>query len=318
MMPDNYPKSGEKTIQIIRSVVTEGVRPSPCFIIIGGMDTGRIIPIDQARITLGRDLTCTVVLGEDGVSRFHAEVELDASENAVLRDLGSTNGTFVNGIKIQEVRLNRGDKVFLGQWTILKYELYDRIEATYQKQIYESSIRDGLTGIYNRKYFNQRLLSDLSFAKRHALWFTLMIFDLDHFKNINDTFGHQAGDQVLKNVATSVCSMIRTEDIIARYGGEEFAIIAPGTDYAGGLKLGQRVLARVENDTETVATRPPGSKIKVTVSIGFATVKPGTAVEPAKLIAIADENLYTSKNEGRNCSTGSLMEESEPEETRVP
>jgi two-component system, cell cycle response regulator len=241
---------------------------------------------------------------------------MNAAGKPVLRDLGSTNGTFVDGIRIQEAELNKGDKVFLGQWTILKYELYDRIEAAYQRQIYESSIRDGLTGVYNRKYFNQRLLSDLSFAKRHNLWFTLMIFDLDHFKNINDTFGHQAGDQVLKNVAASVHAMVRTEDIICRYGGEEFAIIAPGTDYEGGLKLGQRLLARVENETETPSARSGGA-IKVTVSIGFATVRPETVLEPAKVIAIADENLYTSKNEGRNRSTGSMMELSGPEETRI-
>ena len=188
-MEDSSRKNGEKTIQIIRSVVAEQMRPNPCFVIIGGIDTGRIIPIDRAGITLGRDPGCTVVLGEDGVSRFHAEVTLDSSGNVLLRDLGSTNGTFVDGVKIQEANLNKGDKVFLGQWTILKFELYDRIEAAYQKQIYESSIRDGLTGVYNRKYFNQRIISDLSFAKRHLLWFTLMIFDLDHFKNINDAFG---------------------------------------------------------------------------------------------------------------------------------
>ena len=108
--------------------------------------------------------------------------------------------------------------------------------------------------------------------------------------------------------------MIRTEDIISRYGGEEFAIIAPGTDYEGGLKLGQRVLARVEN--ETSATGQGNATIKVTVSIGFATVKPGTALEPANVIAVADENLYTSKNEGRNRSTGSLVDQPGPEETR--
>ena len=197
-MTGSSSKNGEKTIQIIRSVVADKMQPDPCFVIIGGMDTGRIIPIDKKGITLGRDQKCTVVLGEDGVSRFHAEVAMNAAGKLLLRDLGSTNGTFIDGIGIQEAELNKGDKVFLGQWTILKYELYDRIEAAYQKQIYESSIRDGLTGVYNRKYFNQRLLSDLSFAKRHNLWFTLMIFDLDHFKNINDTFGHLAGDQVLK------------------------------------------------------------------------------------------------------------------------
>jgi diguanylate cyclase (GGDEF)-like protein len=305
VMTDNSGKSGEKTIQIIRSVVAGQMHQEPCFVIIGGMDTGRIIPISEGKINLGRDPRCAVVLGEDGVSRFHAEVTRDATGSVVIRDLGSTNGTFVDGVKIQESRLNEGDKIFLGQWTILKYEVYDQIELAYQKQIYESSIRDGLTGIYNRKYFNQRIVSDLSFARRHNLWFTLMIFDIDHFKRVNDSFGHLAGDQVLKRVATSVHSMIRTEDVISRYGGEEFAIIAPGTDYGGGVKLGQRVLALVENETAAVSS---GKTVKVTVSIGFASVAPGVAAEPADAIALADENLYKAKQEGRNRAAGSLLD----------
>jgi two-component system, cell cycle response regulator len=310
-MPENRQNIGDKTIQISKSMVAEKMRQETqkraCFVIIDGIEAGRIIPLDPVKITLGRDPECSVVLGDDSISRFHAEVELQGPENAVIRDLESTNGTFVGGERIRETRLSKGDKVLLGRRTILKFELYDQIEETYQKQIYESSTRDGLTGVYNRKYFNQKIISDLSFARRHKLWFTLIIFDLDHFKKINDTFGHKTGDEVLKNITASVQSLIRSEDVIARYGGEEFAVIAPGTNYEGGCTLGQRIRKKVENETVTAADGS-GKSINVTVSVGFATLTPGILMEPADLIAAADKCLYEAKRGGRNCVIGSLIE----------
>ena len=189
----------------------------------------------------------------------------------------------------------------------MKFEIHDQIEENYQKQIYESSLRDGLTGVCNRRYFNQRIVSDLSFARRHGLWFTLMVYDFDHFKNINDTFGHQTGDQVLICVSDAVLSIIRTEDVLARYGGEEFAVIAPGTNDKGGLELARRVLKRVESMT-VIAADGSNRTIKVTVSIGTASVTPGIAAEPDRVISVTDRNLYEAKRGGRNRVTGSVIE----------
>ncbi|MBN2188502.1 MAG: GGDEF domain-containing protein [Chitinispirillaceae bacterium] len=301
---------GEKTVQISKpATVFEQLRitaPSKAYlVIIGGMDIGSVIPVDQPKVTLGRALECTVVLQDESVSRVHAEI-LQRENGAVIRDLGSTNGTFIAGQRIREAALNQGDKVLLGRRTVLKYEIYDQVDATYQKKLYESSTRDGLTGVYNRRYFNQRIVSELSFAKRHLLWLTLMIFDLDHFKKINDVFGHHNGDRVLIGVTDAVSSILRTEDILARYGGEEFAIIAPGTSYDGGMALGQRVRQRVENEM-VFASDSADKAMKTTVSIGVVTVAQGTAVEAAAVISAADKNLYEAKSGGRNKVVCSLI-----------
>jgi two-component system cell cycle response regulator len=311
-MSDNTCDSdGEKTVQIKRpSTVFEQMRvtlPSKAYlVIIGGMDMGSVIPVDQPRITLGRASECTVVLQDESVSRVHAEVVQHETEKILIRDLGSTNGTFVGGQRITETALKKGDKVLLGRQTLLKYEIYDQLDAAYQKKIYESSTRDGLTGIYNRRYFNQRIASELSFARRHSMWLSLLIFDLDLFKKINDLYGHQNGDQVLLGVTDTVSSILRTEDLLARYGGEEFAIIAPGTSYEGGLALGQRVRQRVENEA-IIPDEGSGKVIKTTVSIGVTSVAPGFAGEPTAVIAAADANLYEAKQSGRNKVVCSLL-----------
>jgi two-component system cell cycle response regulator len=310
-MPDlSCDSGGEKTVQISKpATIFEQLRitaPSKAYlVIIGGMDMGSVIPVDQPKVTLGRAPECTIVLQDDSVSRVHAEI-IQRENGAVIRDLGSTNGTFIGGQRIKEAALNQGDKVLLGRRTILKYEIYDQVDAAYQKKLYESSTRDGLTGVYNRRYFNQRIVSELSFAKRHLLWLTLMIFDLDHFKKINDLFGHHNGDRVLTGVTDAVSSILRTEDILARYGGEEFAIIAPGTSYDGGMALGQRVRQRVENEV-MFASDSADKAMKTTVSIGAVTVAQGAAVEAPAVISAADKNLYEAKSEGRNRVVCSLL-----------
>jgi diguanylate cyclase (GGDEF)-like protein len=311
-MSENPIIFGDKTVQISRSATAavqlrQTAPKKPCFVIIGGMDMGSVIPLDQPKITFGRDPQCTAVLRDDGVSRIHAEAIPQGTESVIIRDRGSTNGTYVDGRRIKEAVLNEGDKVLLGRRTILKFEIHDQVEENYQKQIYESSLRDGLTRVCNRRYFNQRIVSDLSFARRQRLWFTLIVYDFDHFKNINDSFGHQTGDQVLIGVSDAVSSIIRTEDVLARYGGEEFAIIAPGTNYQGGLDLAGRVLQRVEKLT-IVAADGSDRIIKVTVSIGTASVTPGSAVEPDRVISLTDRNLYEAKHGGRNRVVGSLIE----------
>ena len=311
-MPDNSGDNGlEKTVQIKRpSTVFEQMRltlPSKAYmVIIGGMDMGCVIPLDQPRITLGRAPECTIVLQDESVSRVHAEVVQRETEGVLIRDLGSTNGTFLGGKRITESVLRKGDKVLLGRQTILKYEIYDQLDAVYQKKIYESSTRDGLTGVYNRRYFNQRIVPELSFTRRHSIWLTLLIFDLDNFKKINDVYGHQNGDQVLVSVTGAVSSILRTEDLFARYGGEEFTIIAPGTNYEGGLALGQRVRQRVESEA-IIPEESSGKVIKTTVSVGVTAVAPGFAGEPAAVIAAADGNLYEAKHGGRNKVVCSLL-----------
>ncbi len=309
-MPSNPHKSLERTIQIDRSTIAEQMRnekqKKACFIVIGGLDVGSVIGLDEPVVTMGRDVDCKVVLKDDGVSRFHAEVRREGPDKVIIKDLGSTNGTFVAGERIDQAALTDGTKVLIGRRTILKFVFQDELEHSYQQQMYESSTRDGLTGIYNRKYFAQKLLTDLSFARRHQIFCTLAMFDIDHFKKVNDTYGHRAGDKVLIGVTEAVNKMIRTEDVLARYGGEEFAVIAQGTDFKGGAALGERIRECVAQQKVNIAK---GGELilQVTVSVGVATISPTKEIEPSAVVSAADANLYQAKNKGRNRVVATLV-----------
>jgi diguanylate cyclase (GGDEF)-like protein len=187
--------------------------------------------------------------------------------------------------------------VLLGRRTILKFVMQDNLDLLFQRQMYESSVRDALTGAFNRRHFDERIASELSYAKRHGVPVTLAMLDLDHFKKINDSWGHQAGDQVLQSVAWSLMTMLRQEDIFARYGGEEFVVIARGIAAPGGLALGERLRAEVER----MAVRTPqGERIPVTISVGVCIAPGGREVSPVELVRQADANLYAAKTSGRN------------------
>jgi diguanylate cyclase (GGDEF)-like protein len=246
---------------------------------------------------VGRDAECDGVIRDDGISRRHARVVREAPGEFVLEDLDSTNGVFVDGERIARHHLVDGEKVLLGRRTILKFVLQDRLDLMFQRQMYESSVRDALTGAFNRRHFDERIASELSFAKRHDMAVTLAMLDLDHFKKVNDSWGHQAGDQVLQSVAKTLIEMLRQEDVFARYGGEEFAVIARGITAQGGLALGERLRAEVER----MAIRAPqGDRIPVTISVGVCTASGGREAAAVDLLRQADVNLYAAKSSGRN------------------
>jgi len=248
---------------------------------------------------LGRDPICDVILSDDGISRGHAEVWLIAEERVLVRDIGSTNGTYVNGTRIKEVMLEEGGKILLGRRTILKFVLQDQIDEFYQRQMYESSVRDGLTKAYNRKFLDNQLASSTSFSRRHRLPLSFMIFDLDHFKQVNDTHGHVTGDLLLIAITAAVGRMIRAEDVFARYGGEEFAVLAMGIGAAGGRALAERIRQRVA-EVRVLSLDGEEEGVGVTVSIGVVTVPPSKVGEPPAIVAQADANLYLAKQQGRD------------------
>ena len=297
------PKETYETMQLDRSAVAKqigSITPKKaCFVVMGGVEVGRVIALDEPVITIGRDAQCAVVLQDDGVSRLHVEVRCEATDSVIVRDLGSTNGTFIGGKRIVEAKLHDGTKVLIGRRTILNFTFLDELEYNFQQQMYEMSTRDGLTGVYNRRYFSQRIITDLSFARRHQIPCTLVILDIDHFKKVNDTHGHRTGDQVLITVTEAIGNMIRKEDILARYGGEEFVVIAQGTDLVNGKALGKRIQLCVA-EQRTPALDDPNMVTKVTVSVGVATVPSDASVEADVLISTADANLYDAKRLGRN------------------
>jgi diguanylate cyclase (GGDEF)-like protein len=301
------------TMQLDRTAIVEALtveveeQKQACFVILEGLDVGRIVKITDTVSVIGRDPESTVHLRDDGISRHHAEVTRTGPSSLVIRDLDSTNGTFVGGKKVPQATLREGDKVLLGQRTILKFVLQDALEESYQRKMYESSTRDGLTGAYNRKYFTEKIVTDLSFARRHGLPFTLLMLDVDLFKRVNDTYGHPTGDRVLVEVTDSISGTIRTEDTLARYGGEEFAVIAQGTGGEGGGILAERIRKKIEA-ISFVSVDEPRTGFRVTVSIGVCTAPPRSKAPPEQILARADKNLYEAKETGRNRVVASEIE----------
>ena len=212
----------------------------------------------------------------------------------MLRDLGSTNGTYVNDELVDEYVLRDGDFIKVGR-CIFKFLVGSNIENAYHEEIYRLTTIDGLTQIFNKRYFVETLEREMGRAQRYRRQLSLIMFDIDHFKEINDNYGHLAGDHILRQLAATVQSRIRREDILARYGGEEFAIVLPELDRDNAITFAEKIRQLIENSVfEFEETRIP-----LTVSVGVSILSVD-ADSPETLIKFADENLYRAKDEGRN------------------
>lgn len=311
-MKDSTGRHLDRTMQLDRCTVAEHMRKvnisgqrRACFVILGGLDVGSVFFLEKRVTLIGRDPAGDLVIKDDGISRVHAEVKRLDGDRLHIKDLDSTNGVFVDGNRVQEAILNEGDKVLLGRRTILKFALYDEMEETFQQQLYESSTRDGLTSVFNRKYFDQKIISDVSFARRHRIPLSLLMLDVDFFKKVNDTYGHRTGDQVLVSVTAAIQEIIRTEDMLARYGGEEFVVLAQGTGLEGGSALGERIRKQVA--ASLICSLNDATEFRVTASIGVATLLPGVVATPEAVVSLADKNLYAAKEGGRNRVIGSAL-----------
>lgn len=171
-------------------------------------------------------------------------------------------------------------------------------EAQAHAQVERLAITDGLTGVYNHRRFQERLQEEFVRNSRHPEPFSILMVDLDYFKKINDTFGHPAGDAVLKIIAKLLVKMVRKLDVVARYGGEEFVVLLLKTDSMQAWQMAERIRKAIES----APLDWQGQKIDVTVSIGVAS-QPEDATQREELIACADKALYSSKRSGRNRST---------------
>jgi two-component system, cell cycle response regulator len=264
-------------------------------VVLAGASVGEMYKIEGEKTVIGRGQRAQIRLFDDGISREHAQVLIEGSQ-IILQDLGSTNGTYCNGLRVDKKELADGDKILVGSTTILKFTYHDNLDEIFQKQMYESALRDGLTKAFNKKYFTDRLESEFMFATRHSTPLALVLFDIDHFKKVNDTHGHQAGDHVLSEISTLLSGTLRAEDVFARYGGEEFAVICRGSDANQALVVGERMRKAVEGHKFV----HEGADIPVTISVGLA-VLPNPAVKDANdLVSLADQALYKSKHGGRN------------------
>jgi diguanylate cyclase (GGDEF)-like protein len=273
---------------------------APCLVVIFGPDLGRKIPFEEPRCRIGREPGCDVVVPIDGISREHCEL-LARDDGIALRDLGSTNGTRLNGRDLPpcvEVPLRSGDRIELVGVVFKFLEGWD-VEAQYHEEIHQLTIVDGLTRTFNRRYLIDFVTREISRCRRHERPLALMLFDVDRFKQINDGFGHAAGDHVLRTLAEVAREGVRREECLARYGGDEFVIVMPETQRAGALIVAERTRGRVETRDFVWA----GKRLPVTISVGIAELEEGIASAEA-LIAAADERLYAAKAAGRNVATG--------------
>jgi diguanylate cyclase (GGDEF)-like protein len=265
-------------------------------VVLAGDRMGEMFPLKGGRTTIGRGLQADVRINDEGISRTHAMVEGADDGEYYLTDAGSTNGTFANGDKVDRHALREGDKIQIGASSVLKFTFHDEIDEDFQRNLFESALRDRLTGVFNRGYFDNRLESDVAFAVRHGKPLALVMVDVDHFKRINDTLGHSAGDAVLAQIGRRIHGTTRSEDIFARYGGEEFVLICRDVDALRATKAAYRIM-------DVVSGKPvdfEGNGLNVTVSLGVADL--GMLPEPtaAALVQAADAALYVAKRNGRN------------------
>jgi diguanylate cyclase (GGDEF)-like protein len=265
------------------------------LIVLAGSNVGEMYRVEEGETFLGRGQNTTIRLNDDGISRRHARIVQHGGE-VMIEDLKSSNGTIVNGAPVTMQLLKDGDKIRLGSTTILKFTYNDHLDESFQQQMYEAALRDGLTKAFNKKYFLDRLETEIAYARRHQAHLSLLMFDVDHFKRVNDTYGHLAGDYVLARLAKVASGTVRTEDVFARYGGEEFGVICRGVPLGSAGVLGERLRSIVE---QTVFEHE-GQRLPVTISVGVAA-HPDVPIETGpQLIAAADQALYEAKRAGRN------------------
>jgi diguanylate cyclase (GGDEF)-like protein len=284
----------------VRPTVGGQAQRQAVLVVLAGPDLGAVHPLAPERsLLLGRREDADICLRDEGVSRRHATVQVRGDE-VVLTDLGSANGTFVDGMRVREARLADGARVSIGGATVLKFAWTDELEVRWQLTLAQGAHEDPLTGLYNRRHFDERLGAELSAALRHAHPLTLLLVDVDHFKAVNDAHGHLAGDEALRACARVLRDAVRKEDVLARYGGEEFVVLARETAVAGARTLGERLRSAVERT-------PCGFQnlsLRLTVSVGAAVlsgVGDYLAGESERAVLdLADRALYLAKDAGRN------------------
>ena len=269
------------------------------LVVLAGTQVGQVFTLIKKTNLIGREDESGIQIMDGGISRRHALIEWSKEgQHYTIKDLESRNGTLLNGVQVTgDQALKKGDKIQLGARTVLRVSFGDELETQYAHQMYQAVLHDGLTGVFNRRYFNKRLEGEVAFALRHKASLTLLLLDIDHFKSINDTYGHPCGDVILQGFSGIIGKAIRAEDVLARYGGEEFVVICRETDESQATMLGERLRKNIANHRFIIDGQP----IRITTSIGIAALDVGEVNDPQALVLAADKSLYRAKERGRNC-----------------
>jgi len=273
----------------------------PALIVDSGSDRGAVLPLpnESARLVLGRAATADLRIDDRSVSRRHLILVVEPGTprpRVALEDMGSTNGLCVGGVRVQGSRTLRDrDRIQLGDIEVI-YRLLMPIDLEHRMLLLKEAreaVRDALTGCRTRRFLDRSLPTLVSAHRRGGVPLSLVIFDVDHFKAINDSHGHSVGDAALRAVAAALQGALRAQDYLVRYGGEEFVAILPGTDEDRALVAAERARCRVSELALAVA---PGMAIRV--SAGAGVLRDGDEID--RWFARVDDALYEAKRGGRD------------------
>ncbi len=284
------------------TVLQAGKRQNACVVQYNGAKLGKRYPLTDQSNIIGRAPESHILINETSVSRRHASLNI-VGDKVQVQDLGSSNGTFVNDVKTEgQVTLRDGDMIRLGA-ILLKFYAHDNVDSVMHDKIYQMATIDAGTKIFNKQYLLDTLESEFKFSRTYGRELSIIYYDLDHFKPVNDNYGHNAGDFILRESAQLVKSAVRKDDILGRFGGEEFVIILPNTDVKTAHDLAERIRQKHESFIFPIEYDKNGSKQSVshkqTISIGIAQLT-SQHQTPKELLEAADQKLYTSKKTGRN------------------
>lgn len=277
---------------------------TPSLVFLTGELIAVPIPLEREEVTLGRALEADVRVNDAKVSRLHATINsvINAATGRteyIVKDLSSRNGISVNGSRVAEAILVHGDKITIGEH-ILRFELLDEIDREYQQQIHRLITHDDLTGLLSSRSFFSELRRESARSKSDGRQLCVLVMDVDHFKKVNDTYGHLTGSKTLEEIGQCIIGIMRSGDAASRFGGEEFSAFLLDADLAQGLVAAERIRTVIQ-DTEFSVIRQgkPAEKHRVTISIGVAAF-PSDSSDPIELVEMADSALYRAKREGRN------------------
>ena len=277
-----------------KTIKFEKIELRPHLIILYPQTQFKQIPLSKGTVTLGRGQDADIRLDDELVSRKHCSVTFDGI-HVTVTDLGSTNGTFVDGQPIQAMVLDSDNRLQLGKM-VMKVEFKDKSEEAFDRALYEAATIDPLTKISNRRNFFDRSLGELALARRNNYFVHTIMVDADHFKHVNDTWGHQCGDMVLKEIARILNEEKRECDLLARYGGEEFLLLLAGIGPEDARKSAERLRAAIEKHRFSWKD----AVIPVTISLGLCTKQGEDIPKIEEMIAESDRLLYIAKEGGRN------------------
>ena len=299
VLPTNGSIAPDGVVAPTRStILSRHHRTRAVLVELQGAQPGAVFRVDAPSALIGRSSQAEVALSDTTVSWEHARLHFDGGI-VLAEDLSSRNGTFVNEHRIIErTRLVDGDYLGVGGGsTLFKFSMMDEFEEGVLRTLFDLAQRDPLTGLYNRRYFDDRLRSEFLFAQRHDTPLGFLFIDIDRFKRVNDTRGHPMGDAVLRLVARSIEKMMRPEDVLCRYGGEEFTVLVRATSVRNLEILGARICHRIQALAFVLSSQGLG----VTVSIGISCMDTNQHFDSADLLlAAADEALYEAKASGGN------------------